>query len=431
MLDKRKIIIALIGLLTLLGGFLIFKYGFKKDVNPEKVTIVVWGLFDDSGKFRNIIELFNADYSYITIEYYKKDPTTFENELIDALATGRGPDVFLIHNTWLPKHKEKLLPLAKEIAGLKDFQETFVDVAYQDFIDEAGNIYSLPVWCDTMALFWNKDYFNREGITRAPVSWEEFSEDVVKLTLKDENGNLLRSGAAIGAARNINRSTDLLSLLMLQTGTKMVNQAGLISFDSTVNYQGQSYTSGEEALRFYTDFANPQKSVYTWNRQQDYSIDAFIEGEAAMIFNYAYNLPLIEARAPHLNFAVAPMPQTKNTQKDVNYANYWSYAVSRTSQQPAAAQNFVWWLAQEKNARAYLEYFNRPAARRDLIEEQKNDATLGVFSRQALTAQSWPQPDNLAVEQIFADMIEEVVLGQATVKDALLRAASRVKLIAR
>ena len=33
-----------------------------------------------------------------------------------------------------------------------------------------------------------------------------------------------------------------------------------------------------------TDFANPKKSVYTWNVQQHYSIDAFIEGKVAMMF---------------------------------------------------------------------------------------------------------------------------------------------------
>ena len=35
---------------------------------------------------------------------------SYENDLRDALAAGNGPDVFLIHNSWLTKHQDKLSP---------------------------------------------------------------------------------------------------------------------------------------------------------------------------------------------------------------------------------------------------------------------------------------------------------------------------------
>lgn len=427
MLDKRKIILAAIAFLVLLGGFLVFKYGLKKEVGREKVEIVVWSLFDDSDAFKDLKDQFESAFPYITLNYYKKTALNYETDLLDALATGRGPDVFLVHNTWLAKHKNKFYPVPSDWLSVRDFQDTFVDVTAQDFIDQDGQIYSLPVWCDTLALFWNKDYFNEAGIARPPVNWEEFANDVALLTVKDANNNILRSGAAIGTARNINRSSDLLSLLMLQTGTQMVDaRENKAVFDKAVQLNGQSYNSGEEALRFYTDFANSQKTVYTWNAQKDYSIDAFVEGETAMIFNYAYNLPLIKAKAPYLNFAVAAMPQPADSAKKVNYANYWSFAVSRTSQYPEPAWTFVWWLAQKDNAQEYLQTFVRPAARRDLVTQQKSDTTLGVFAEQALSAYSWYQVDNTSIEQIFADMIEDVVAGNATVREAIVRGASRV-----
>lgn len=50
---------------------------------------------------------------------------------------------------------------------------------------------------------------------------------------------------------------------------------------------------------------------------------------------------------------------------------------------------------------AYLNAANRPSARRDLIEQQKSDSDLGVFAQQALTARSWFQADNQAIETIL------------------------------
>lgn len=428
MLSKRNLIIIAIVVLLAIFVFLAVQYGFKQTVDQTKAEIVVWGLFDDSGDMRALIEKFNADYPNIKVDYYKKNVDTYEKDLLEALATGRGPDVFLIHNTWLPKHEDKLQPLPEGWMSVREFQDTFVDVAYQDFVDN-GKIFSLPVWCDTLALYWNKDFFNKEGIARPPLSWDEFSKDVELLIIRSERGDILRAGAAIGAARNINRSTDILSLLMLQTGTNMVDVAGnKATFNIAVKNKGQDYNSGEEALRFYTDFANPQKSVYTWNNDKDYSIDSFVGGDVAMMFNYAYNLQLIRSRSPHLNFAVAAMPQT-NSDKKINYANYWSYGVSRASQSGQQAWIFNLWLSQKDKAKIYLDTFGRPAARRDLIEEQKGNQELGVFAEQALTAQSWYQVDNSAIEQIFADMIDDAVLSRSTIKDAISRAVSRVNLL--
>jgi ABC-type glycerol-3-phosphate transport system substrate-binding protein len=150
-----------------------------------------------------------------------------------------------------------------------------------------------------------------------------------------------------------------------------------------------------------------------------------------MMFNYSYHLSTIRAKSPYLNFGVAPMPQIKTATKDVNYANYWGLAVSRNCQNHTEAWQFIVWLTEKENAQKYLEATNKPAARRDLISWQKDDPDLGVFAEQALTARSWYQADNLAIETILADMIESIVLGEATIKQAIDKAANQVTLLMR
>jgi uncharacterized protein Yka (UPF0111/DUF47 family) len=75
---------------------------------------------------------------------------------------------------------------------------------------------------------------------------------------------------------------------------------------------------------------------------------------------------------------------------------------------------------------AYLEKTRKPAARRDLIELQKTDPELGVFAKDNLIAKSWRQAQPEAVENIFAEMIDQVNRNQANVNDAIRTASQRV-----
>jgi multiple sugar transport system substrate-binding protein len=397
----------------------------------QKVELEFWGVFDDSDIYQPLILDFNEKFSHIKIKYYKKNFQTYEKELLEAMASGRGPDILMLHNSWVPRYLNKVQIAPVELITLKEVRDNFVDVVYDDFVTN-NSLFALPLSVDTLALYYNKDIFNTVGIAQPPQTWEEFREAVKKLTIVDEKGDIVRAGAAIGTAYNINRSTDILSLLMLQSGARMINkQKTKAVFDESVLLEGKAFYPGQRALEFYTDFANPLKSVYTWNSRLHYSIDAFYEGQTAMMLNYSYHIPTIRAKSPYLNFGISAMPQIKTAQKDVNYANYWGLAVSRNSSNSKEAWQFIVWLTNSENARRYLEITKKPTARRDLISWQRNDLDLGVFAKQALTARSWYQVDNSAIETIFADMIESVVLGQATVRDALEKAASQMDLLMR
>jgi len=397
----------------------------------QSATLEFWGVFDDRSAFDKVIRDFQAQNSGIKVLYRQFSYEEYEKSLIDALAAGIGPDIIMVHNTWLPKHGDKLKALPATIPGQKlplltiqDFKTSFVDVAFNDFVFN-NQIYSLPLYVDTLALFYNKDILNSVGITRPPQDWEEFNSDVETIARLDGNGQITQSAAAIGTARNINRSTDLLSALMIQTGVKMTDADNIgASFAGRVN----NTAVGESALKYYTDFANPSVRTYTWNDVQHYSVDAFTEGKTAIMFNYSHEVGDLKNKAARLNFAVSPMPQVSST--DVkNYANYWGVGVTASSKFSNEAWKFVAYLASKEGAQSYLSATLRPSARRDLIELQRNDLDLGVFAVQALSARSWYQIDNIAIETIFADMIDDVNFGRMSVKDSLGNAESRVNVL--
>ena len=267
----------------------------------DKATLEFWGVFDTRQNFAEVASGFQQIFPGIKINYRQFSFEDYEKALIDALAAGTGPDIFMVHNTWLAKHKDKMAAMPEKSGVVEnyqfitpaDFQGQFVDVAYRDLVQDS-KIYALPLYVDTLAIFYNKDMFNTAGITRPPKDWEEFSQDVGLLTKFDQSGNIIQSGASIGTARNINRSSDILAALMIQNGTQMTNPTNTVaSFTRTVNNQ----RVGENALEYYTDFANASKAVYAWNDQQHYSVDAFIEGKVAMMFNYSHHVKTIRDKA--------------------------------------------------------------------------------------------------------------------------------------
>lgn len=400
----------------------------------KTVELEFWGVFDDSDVMEQLITKFQDDHPSIKITY-KKRVQEYEDVLIDAMASGRGPDIFMVHNTWLPKHGNKIVPLSaqlfeeeKERMTIADFKQTFMDVAVNDFVF-GGRIYALPLFVDTLALYYNKDIFNTVGIPAPPKTWDEFLEAVKKITVRNAKGEIIRAGAAMGTAENINRSTDIVALLMMQNGSKMSDyQTRSVLFDDAV---GRS-RPGEEALTFYTSFIDPAQAHYTWNENMSYSIDAFYEGRLGMMLNYAYHLPTIYAKAPYLNFEIAPVPQLQGSLLSTNYANYWGLAVASTSQHPKEAWEFLLWLSARDNLVTYLNATFRPTPRRDLVEHQTRfNYQLGVFASQALSAKSWYEPDERRVEPIFRDMIESVVRKETTVREALTKAAQQIEVLAK
>jgi maltose-binding protein MalE len=188
--------------------------------------------------------------------------------------------------------------------------------------------------------------------------------------------------------------------------------------------------SGLTALNFYTRFANAGDKMYTWNDSLHYSLDNFAEEDVSMIFNYAYQMRQIKQKNPFLNLGIALMPQPNTVDVRVDFPNYWGLAVSNKSANSAAALDFVKTVTTDPDIiGAYNKANQRPPALRSLINASLSDPIMGVFARQALTARSWPQIDNVRVEEIFSSMIDSVITGRVSPADALREAENRVSAI--
>lgn len=427
-------------------------------VSIRPITLDYWGVWHDPEDIAPLISDYRAMYPYVRINYRKFRFEEYEKELLEAFAEDRGPDVFSIHNTWVNEYRPKLAPLPGQtrvarrivegeirkrervIAEVKnsilpkDVPAVFPEVVAEDVIwtetvngSRTQNIYGLPLSLDTLVLFYNRDLLNNANIPQPPRNWEDFINHIQLLTQRDDEGNILVAGAAIGTADNVTRFFDILSLLMMQNGTQMATKQGDVLFGEMPAGSDLPAPPGREALRFYTSFAQIDSSVYTWNNDMPNSLDAFIAGQAAYFFGYSYHIPIIESRASKLNFDIVQVPQVYE-QNRTNYANYWVESVSKKTENINHAWNFVQFITSQQEASKYIESAERPTALRSLINQQLNDPDLDIFADQILTAKSWYRgKDAEAAELVFKDMVNAVLEGE-TVKEAIDLAVNRISI---
>ncbi len=429
-LTRTQIIIIGIAVVAVLFFVLIFIGvipGLKKSGGglgygaDSQLQLTIWGV-TEGGDFSDI-NLLIDDYSRIdkniAITYHNFDDVEYyEKTLINALATGQAPDIFMFHNTWLPKHYDKIAPFPASLFPLSQLQQLFPKVVEQDFVGD-NEVYALPLYVDTLAFIYNRDIFDAKAVTAPPSTWSEFQSLIPKLRQLNILNQVSKAAAAIGGSeKSVHAASDMISLLMMQFGNQMTLQQGRIFL-------------GPEALtafNFYLQFANPSGAYYTWNDDLTYSLNSFSQGQTAVIFDYASQLPLIRAKNPYLDIGISPMPQiTDPGQSQPDYANYWGLAVSNQSKRQTYAWNFILYATANPDAsETYLQAAQKPPALRTLIEKYKIDPIMGIFAKQALTARSWSQPDNNAVKQIFSDMIESVLEGKLSSENALQKAQNEI-----
>lgn len=433
----KKIAISFLLVVFLLTSGFGCKIANKKTKDAMKpITIKYWRVFDGPDDFADIIKQYNAIHPFITIEYRKLRYDEYEKELINALAEDRGPDIFSIHNTWIRRYQSKMVPLPPQISmvyptitgnikreiipemktkrslTVKDVKDKFVNIVAHDVIID-NKIYGLPLSVDTLAMYYNKDLFNNAGISQVPKYWnKEFLQNVKKLTKQDPHKGIIQAGVSLGTGENIERASDILSVLMMQNGATMMDDNQQVLFNTIPSFaKNTNYNPGLDALRFYTDFANPVKESYSWNNELPNSLQMFINGNLAIMFGYSYYLPIIKTQAPKLNFSIAKLPQIEgNPPTNINFANYWVEVVSKKSKHPNESWDFIQFMTSPEHVGAYLDKVHTPTALRSLItKQQEKDDEIEAFIDQVLTAKSWYLGKHpLAAEEAIKDMINDV-----------------------
>ncbi|QQR83621.1 extracellular solute-binding protein [Candidatus Peregrinibacteria bacterium] len=428
------------------------------DSNTKKNWIFYF-VYDNVDAFREQIQAFQSQFPNIRVRTKKfVDLKEYEDLVVNEIAEGEGPDVFMIHNSWITKHQKKLLPMpldAPIVTPPDVFRQTFFQAAANDLIIDES-IYGMPLAMDNLALYYNKQYFaDLIATTDEPAKlWEEIAEQVFQLTSRNNSPERFAlSGIAMGRGDNLNTAVDLLYTLFLQYGVGFYDEKEE-SATFANRAQNPADTLAEpavEALKWFTSFALPSYKYYSWNKNltgyapDQAEVNPFVRGKVAMIAGYPYLYQnLVQAiqneqktGGDHIDIediGIAPMPQlvtpTESTRRDT-LASYFPLVVARTTNMPKEAWTFVQYLTTADALQTYHKKTNRPTPRKDMVTEQQTEPLFGVFAYQAPFAKSLKIYDAEKYDLIFREAIQSVVESRASLKQALQTAQTQVTCVIR
>lgn len=418
------VVIAIFAILIILG-FLGFSGKLplptsKSDVSYGEVTL--WGSIPAATMQTLISNTIRGDRT-VTIKYVEKNKNTLESDFIQALASGKGPDLLLLPQDGIVKDLDKFSIIPYQSISERDFKNTFIQEG-EMYLRPEG-ILGLPFTIDPIVMYWNRDIFTSALFSAPPTLWSQFYDLVPKITIKDSSGNITRSLVSFGEYRNVSHAKEIVSTLMMQAGSSIVqNTNGTLTSALVTSGNLSTENPVVTAMRFYTEFSKSNKDSYSWNRSLPESRSMFVAGDLSLYFGYASEFDDIKLSNPHLNFDVAIIPQVGVTSTKLTFGRMQALAIVAASKKPEGAFYAASVLSGKAVISEISSLLKLPPVRRDLISLRATDATQSVFYDSALISRAWFDPAPTDTDSLFLTMFDNVTSGRNSMAEALSAADS-------
>jgi len=384
-------------LITVFGAFLVLSFVFPKAKEPKPSFLRVVG-FWDTDVFNVIKKEFQNKHPEITIEYEKKNPGRYYQNLKADLAKEKGgPDLFWWHSSWKPDLKGSLAALPESIMSQKEYSQTFYPITQTD-LKSGGRFRGFPLEFDGLALLYNKTIFASRNFIEAPKTWTTLAQDYVPSLTSSNSNQIFTSAIALGSVKNVENFSDIIGLFLLQNGVEFISKEGKFTL-----YQEKAKKSNKlaaDALNFYFSFS---RRARTWDNTQPNSIEAFARGKTAMIIlplhKIHYLLTFLRSENLNLDFGVEPIPQLPDSQP-VTWGSYWSIGVAEKSKKQEAAWKLAKYMVEPDSLRIIYQTeterngFGRAYPRVEMAREQTTHPYLAAYLVGAPNAKSWYLQDD-------------------------------------
>ncbi|WP_371478859.1 sugar ABC transporter substrate-binding protein [Kitasatospora sp. NBC_00315] len=218
------------------------------------------------------------------------------NRILAATASGQGPDVLNIGNTWSASLQATgaLLPFDEatfaKIGGKDRFLPSTIASAGAAGKDPAA----VPLYSMAYGLYYNKKMFAAAGIEKAPATWDELQADAAKLTTGGKFGLGIEGG-------NVSENVHQVFTLGKQHGADFFDAAGKPAFDSP---------NAVAAVKQYVDFIAKDKIAAPGNAEyaNNQTLSDFATGKTAMMMWQSAGANLKSQGMNPEDYGVAPVP---------------------------------------------------------------------------------------------------------------------------
>lgn len=423
--------VSVVAILIAVVMFSLFRGGSRQLSNGETI---LWGTFPQE-QFETVLQdLLSQNIKIEGVTYVEKSSDIIEAELLRAIAEGIGPDLVILNEKQVIFNQKRIQKIPFDSFPLREYQELFLDEA--SLLVARDGILGFPFLVDPLVMYYNKDFLINAGFSKPPQTWAEVLAVTPTLTQKDSSFNISKSTIALGSFDNINNAKDIYWMLVLQAGNPTIQRTFdtqnnreiyQSTFNQTLNF---TLSPAYAATNFFTQFSNPTKTVYSWNRSLPNSQTAFISGDLGFYIGKASEIETIKKLNPNLNFDITTVPQSQSSIRKVTYGLMHTLMIPRGAKNLNGAIATMTTLTSPEVQKAFAKKFSVATVRKDTLSTSDSTSPYeAVFNRSAIMAQGILEPDSKKINDIIKELIDTVVSGQYEVSEAITRADQKISLL--
>lgn len=390
--------------------------------------VQIWGTLPAPAINAVIAQLADQDKDFESVTYRFVAAEQFNEELVEALADGVGPDLILISQEHLTEQRKRIRPTAYESYPIRDFRDLYLDGA-QVFALSDG-VYGIPLLVDPLVMYWNKDALTNAGFLTPPKTWEELvNVQLPALINRSFDRTINKAVVAFGVFNNTENAFATLSMLLIQSGSNLVSETVVeegVKYSVSLNTGTNARFPLKSILDFFLRFSQPTNTLYSWNRSFASDKSEFIAEDLIFYFGYASEGVELQRLNPNLNFDIAEVPQGADAQVRRTYGQFYALAALRSSDNLTGAYNALNRLTSDAVVPTLATELHMVPAKRSLVANGSNDVYGRLAYRTAPIAFGWLSPQRILVDQVFASTLSDVSENRIDVDKGAENAESKI-----
>ncbi|MFA9396769.1 MAG: ABC transporter substrate-binding protein [Clostridiaceae bacterium] len=417
--SKRLLSIFILSMVT----FTVLGCGEKKqssdDTKDDKVVLEFWNYWDgNNGEAMNdLIDTFNSENSDIEVKPIYIPGDQLMTKLQAAISSKTTPSLAAADISSMAKLRSSntLLQLDDYVDSnnikLDSFYPALLEYGTQD-----DNLYALPVSTNNLALFYNKEMFEKAGLdpNSPPETWtqlQDYSEKIMN-AIPDTYGfefytQVGDSGEGL---------TWQLQPYLWQTGADFIKD-GAAAFNNE---------NGEKSLNYLVGLIDKKISpVGSWND--------FEKGTCAMVVDGSWMVGIWKDSA-NFDFGTSMIPRPEDGQNATNMGGEQIFAFTKSEKENEAATKFIAYITSEDvqvkwdEKTFFMPIRNEVSDNSEYIDWVENtEPRLLPFVEQQKFAHARPSVEEYpACSLAFAKEMEKAYYGETSVKEALSNAEKAV-----
>ncbi|GGH78490.1 multiple sugar transport system substrate-binding protein [Pullulanibacillus pueri] len=370
----------------------------SSDSKSDDKTIKVWTM---SPALKDFAKKYTKE-SGVKVEVQSIPWDSAHDKLLTAVASGKGPDVLQIGNTWVSEFAEAgtFLDLSKYI---DDYDNLNPDNFYDSAIETTkydGKTIGIPWYVDTRALFYRTDILADVGYPKGPETWDDMIDASKKLAARGKDQYAIDLPAT---------DPQFPFMLAWEFGWNYDIDKGVD------NFKEQSF---KDAIALHHLF---YKEGYSQTGKGKEFFQSFSDGSKPMFISGPWDIKTINDRAPEIKgkWDVRLMPKQENNKSMMGGAHL---AVFHNSKKVDQALDFINWMADPETQVDWYKTNSELPANKKAWDDPvlADDPKISTFGEQLESTQALPLiPEYERMGQDLIDTLEQINRGGVDIDSAL------------